>query len=132
MTMQFVPIPDGQSWEWDSDLWRFQAISYNGSPVVTLNYRTRADEEEAEWIQSHVRASHGRPVKTIAEQMYQDTTGRSLYDDLIAQLRLRDIWLCRGTRAGQIAVVFHPLYLDAADVEAVQLAFGQETPAEEQ
>jgi hypothetical protein len=64
-------ITNGRSWEWTFHGIQFQALSMDGSPVVTLRFRI---DESAEWTVSHQRATAGRSAQVVAEEMFRDTT----------------------------------------------------------
>lgn len=69
--MRPAAVISGRSWEWTFHGVQFQAVSVDGSPVVTLQFRTN---ESSEWTVSHQRVTAGRSAKVIAEEMFQDTT----------------------------------------------------------
>jgi hypothetical protein len=69
--MRAAAVVSGRAWEWTFHGVHFQAIALNGSPAVTLRFRTNVSSE---WTVSHQRVTAGRSAKVIAEEMFRDTT----------------------------------------------------------
>lgn len=71
--MRSVPMDGGRAWEWENARSRFRAVSHNGSPVVVLRFCTSA--LDSVWTVSVERETHGRSAKSVAEEMFRETTG---------------------------------------------------------
>ncbi|GAB3467164.1 hypothetical protein [Actinophytocola sediminis] len=120
MTMKFVPVEGGRSWEWQHNPWRYKAVALNNTATMLLYYRP-ADAEDSEWTFVHEREVRGYAASFVAEQMNYDTIDVPI--NVTRYLRIMHTWHCTtGPHAGKYGVGLAPLYVTRDELTALQAA----------
>jgi hypothetical protein len=123
MTMKFVPVEGGRSWEWQHANWCYKAVALHDNAVhdneaMSLYYRP-ASAEDTEWTFVHERKTWGYAASFVAEQMQYDTIDVPI--NITQHLRIRHTWYCdTGAHQGTYGVGFAPLYVTADVLTALQ------------